>query len=81
MDLLLEKQREFPNFKLHLLLNKPPANWTGSTGFINEDMIKRTCPPAGEDVKIVLCGPGPMCKALKPVLEKLYPPENVYSFM
>lgn len=80
-DLLREKERENGNFKVHFLLNNPPADWNNLIGFITEDVIKKFCPPPGPDVKIVLCGPGGMCKAIKPILRKLYPEDNIFSFM
>jgi len=32
-------------FKVHYVLEKPPSNWTGSTGYVTEDVIKKNLPP------------------------------------
>jgi len=64
-----------------LVALQPPPGWTGGVGFITEEAIKTYLPPPGEGVKIVLCGPPGMCKALKPVLANVYPPEQWFSFM
>jgi NAD(P)H-flavin reductase len=51
-------------------------------GFINADMVKGHMFPPSEDLQIVMCGPGPMCRALKPALASLgYTPEMVFSYM
>lgn len=57
--------RDFPDrFKLHYTLDRPPAGWTGSTGFINKEMIEKNvlkdCSSAG--TQVLMCGPPPMIK-------------------
>ena len=64
-------------FKLHYTLDRPPANWTGSTGFISTDMIESHLPPPGDDTVVLMCGPPPMIKfACKANLDKLNYPKN-----
>jgi NAD(P)H-flavin reductase len=63
---------------------QPPPGWTGGVGFLNEQVLRQYLPPATDDgVKIVLCGPPGMCKALKPVLQGPlgYSAEQFFSFM
>jgi cytochrome-b5 reductase len=53
------------NFKVHYVLEKPPAGWTGSVGYITADTIKQFMPAASDAESIVLvCGPPPMMKAI-----------------
>uniref|UniRef100_A0A6U3VAN4 NADH-cytochrome b5 reductase n=1 Tax=Ditylum brightwellii TaxID=49249 RepID=A0A6U3VAN4_9STRA len=79
-DILVRKElesiaKEYPDrFKLHYTLDRAPADWKYSTGFINEDMIKTHLPAAEADgsTQIFMCGPPPMVKfACLPALEKL----------
>ncbi|KAG6830090.1 hypothetical protein H0H92_002262 [Tricholoma furcatifolium] len=41
------------------LLDKPGPNWTGPSGFITKDIVKKHVAPAelGEKVKVFVCGP------------------------
>ncbi|KAJ9150503.1 Cytochrome b5 [Coniochaeta hoffmannii] len=58
-------------FRVHYVLTKPPQGWTGSSGFITEDVIKKHLPAASADTKVALCGPPPMINAMKANLTKL----------
>ncbi|KAJ3010662.1 NADH-cytochrome b5 reductase, partial [Thoreauomyces humboldtii] len=80
LDNLAEKH---PNqFSLYYVLNEPPAGWTGGVGFVSKDMIRDRCPAYAEDVKILLCGPPPMIKAMAAITEDLgYPKSNTISKM
>ncbi|CAG8609707.1 4722_t:CDS:2 [Paraglomus brasilianum] len=59
------------NFTVHYTLDKPPEGWTGNVGFVTADMIKKHCPAPAADVKILLCGPGPMVSVMKKHCETL----------
>jgi len=66
--------RDYPGrFQLHYTLDRPPAGWTGSTGFIDEDMIKAHVLKNGKNdgmTQVLMCGPPPMIKfACIPSLE------------
>ena len=69
--------------RLHGRHTQPPPGWTGGVGFITEAVLRETMPPPGDGVKLVLCGPPGMCKALKPVITGPlgYTPEQFFSFM
>ena len=57
--------------------------WAHSTGFINEDMIRRALPAAaGPDAFVGMCGPPPMINfACIPNLERAgWAEENYMSF-
>ncbi|GAM82125.1 hypothetical protein ANO11243_001040 [Dothideomycetidae sp. 11243] len=63
--------REDSGFRVHYVLNNPPAGWTGGVGFVTPDMIKTNLPAAASDVKILICGPPPMVSAMKKATESL----------
>ncbi|KAI8643879.1 hypothetical protein BD408DRAFT_414035 [Parasitella parasitica] len=73
--LLLEEldhlAKEHDNINVYHVLNKPPANWTQGVGFVTADMIREHCPAPAEDIKILLCGPLPMVKAMTEILTEL----------
>lgn len=63
MDALAKTHSD--RFKIFYVLNNPPANWTGGVGFVSKDQIAEHLPAAGQDVKILMCGPPPMMNAMK----------------
>ncbi|PVU95861.1 hypothetical protein BB561_001520 [Smittium simulii] len=90
-------QREYPGkLKVHYVLSKPPQGWTGETGYMNADMIKKYLPSSslGEDAMVFVCGPPGMMNAMSGrkiskkdqgevsgILKELgYAKENVYKF-
>jgi len=73
-DRLEDLERRFPKrFRLHYTLDRPPAGWKYSTGFIDGPMIAEHMPPPNSpDAIIFACGPPPMVQfACKANLEKL----------
>mmetsp|Transcript_18224 Transcript_18224/g.29639 ORF Transcript_18224/g.29639 Transcript_18224/m.29639 type:complete len:736 (-) Transcript_18224:23-2230(-) len=78
-DMLEEEARKHGDrFKLWYTVDRPPANWKYSTGFINEDMLKDHMPPNEDGTVILMCGPPPMIKfACKANLDKLGYPKNI----
>lgn len=70
----LEKiAKENPDrFRLWYTLDRPPANWKYSSGFISKEMLEANFFPASEDSYILMCGPPPMINfACTPALDKL----------
>jgi len=62
-DMLEDLQKKNPDrFKLHYTLDRPPANWKYSSGFITDSMIKEHLPPPGPGTLILMCGPPPMVR-------------------
>ena len=60
--------------RLHLwyTLDRPPAGWGYSSGFITAEMIAAHLPPPGDETLVLMCGPPPMIKnACLPNLAKL----------
>ena len=66
LDLLSKKH---PQFKVHYVLNSPPAGWTGGVGFVNAEMIKAHMPAPASDIKVLLCGPPPMISAMSKITQ------------
>ncbi|KAK1769160.1 ferredoxin reductase-like protein [Phialemonium atrogriseum] len=75
-DILLKEDldalaAEDKGFRVHYVLDKPPAGWTGGVGYVTADMITKWLPKPAPDVKILLCGPPPMISGLKKTTEAL----------
>ncbi|KAK3302530.1 uncharacterized protein B0T15DRAFT_543170 [Chaetomium strumarium] len=75
-DILLKEDldqlaQEDKGFRVHYVLDKPPAGWTGGVGYVTAEMIQKWLPKPADDVKILLCGPPPMVSGLKKATESL----------
>ncbi|XP_041651972.1 NADH-cytochrome b5 reductase 2 [Cheilinus undulatus] len=80
---LEEVQKNHPDkVQLWFTLDKPPQDWSYSSGFVTHDMIKDHLPAPSSDVLIVLCGPPPMIQyACLPNLEKLgHESANIFAY-
>ena len=81
----LELQKEFPNFKFFLALDRPDpaADEAGveyTAGFVHQVMWEKYLKnhEAPEDIEYYMCGPGPMSNAVIKVLDSLgVEPENI----
>lgn len=68
------------NFQVHYVLEYPPDDWTGQAGFVSKDMIERYLPPPAKDIKILLCGPPAMIKAMTNLTQDIgYEPSRASS--
>lgn len=61
-DILLREEidalaKKHANFKVTYLIDKPEAGWTGPTGFVNADLLKKTMPKPSTDSLVYVCGP------------------------
>jgi len=68
-DILLKEELDglaskYNNFKVYYVLNVPPEGWTGGVGFVSQEMIEKNFPAPAADVKVVMCGPPQMNKAM-----------------
>jgi len=72
-DMLEDLQAKHPKrMMVWYTLDRPPANWSYSTGFITETMIAEHLPAPGNDTLVLMCGPPPMVKfACQQNLDKL----------
>nr|XP_020752628.1 NADH-cytochrome b5 reductase 2 isoform X2 [Odocoileus virginianus texanus] len=80
---LEEVARTHPTqFGLWYTLDRPPADWKYSSGFITEDMIKEHLPPPGKSTLILVCGPPPLIQtAAHPNLKKLgYTKDMIFTY-
>jgi cytochrome-b5 reductase len=51
-------------FKVLYLLDKPPANWKGGSGYVTAAMLKETMPTPNEKHLVLVCGPPGMMEAV-----------------
>lgn len=68
LDRLAERHA---NFRVHYTLDRPPAGWTGGTGFISAAMIELHLFPPSDDSIALVCGPPPMVRAMEGNLDSL----------
>ena len=71
-DILLREELEklardhSEQFRIYHVLGSPPEGWQQGSGRIDKDMIKQQLSPAaGDDCKVLVCGPDGMMKAMK----------------
>lgn len=101
-DILLKKELQdlentYPQrFRAFYVLEQPPPSFQGDKGYITKELLKTVLPePKEENIKIFVCGPPPMYKAISGVkkspkdqgeldgsiLEQLgYSKDQVYKF-
>ncbi len=82
----LELEKEFPNFKFHLALDRPDpaadaAGVAYTPGFVHDVMYNTYLKnhEAPEDIEYYMCGPGPMSNAVNNMLYNLgVDPESIH---
>jgi len=85
-DILLKEELDelatkHSNFKIYYVLNVPPEGWTGGVGFVSQEMIEAHLPKPAADIKVVMCGPTPMNKAMLGHFQAIgYPEEQTFTF-
>ena len=85
LDDFFALEKEFPNFHFHLALDRPDpeADKAGvpyTAGFVHQVMYNTYLKDheAPEDIEYYMCGPGPMSKAVKDMLDSLgVEPESI----
>ena len=86
LDDFLKLEKEFPNFKFHLALDRPDpaADAAGvkyTPGFVHQVIYDTYLKDheSPEDIEYYMCGTGPMSAAVNKMLDSLgVPPENVH---
>lgn len=69
-DILLKPEldalaKQFPGrFSVKYTLDKPPAKWGGISGYLGADTLKPILPAPSADVRVFVCGPPGMMKAI-----------------
>lgn len=78
LDDFLQLEKEFPNFKFHLALDRPDpaadaAGVSYTPGFVHQVIYDTYLKdhPAPEDIEYYMCGPGPMSNAVNQMLDSL----------
>ncbi len=78
LDDFLQLQKDFPNFRFHLALDRPDpaADAAGvpyTPGFVHQVIYDTYLKdhPAPEDIEYYMCGPGPMSAAVNRMLDDL----------
>lgn len=87
-DILLRRELEEvrgqngDRFSLWFTLDRPPADWQFSSGFVDSAMIAAHLPPPSPDTLVLMCGPPPMVNhACLPNLDKLgYSKDNRFVY-
>ena len=86
LDDFLKLEKEFPNFKFHLALDRPDpaADAAGvkyTPGFVHQVIYDTYLKDheSPEDIEYYMCGPGPMSKAVNGMLDSLgVDPANIH---
>ena len=86
LDDFLQLEKDFPNFKFHLALDRPDpaADAAGvkyTAGFVHQVMYENYLKDheAPEDIEYYMCGPGPMSNAVNNMLYNLgVEPESIH---
>ncbi len=86
LDDFLQLEKEFPNFKFHLALDRPDpaADAAGvkyTPGFVHQVIYDTYLKnhPDPEDIEYYMCGPGPMSAAVNKMLDSLgVAPESIH---
>jgi predicted ferric reductase len=62
------------------VLERPPANWAGETGYVTADLLARHLPDGYRRFQYFICGPDPMMDAAESALVELgVPAERVHT--
>lgn len=52
------------------VLDDPPEEWQGESGYVDADLLARRLPPDEDDIDYFVCGPAPMMDSVEPALRK-----------
>lgn len=76
----LERLRDRLDLTLVHVLERPPGDWHGETGYITADVLSRHLPRSYERFQYFICGPDPMMDAAEAALAELgVPAERVHT--
>ncbi len=73
----LEQLEKKLNLKVIHVLEQPPEDWGGESGYITLDVMERHLADAGEERTYFLCGPLPMIEAVEAALKALGATEDL----
>jgi predicted ferric reductase len=76
----LETLKDRLDLTLVHILERPPENWAGETGYVTAEVLSRHLPPGYRRFQFFICGPDPMMDAAEAALAALgVPPERVHT--
>jgi predicted ferric reductase len=76
----LERLKDQLDLTVVHVLERPPEDWTGETGYLTADVLSRHLPPGYRRFQFFICGPDPMMDAAEAALVHLgVPPERVHT--
>jgi predicted ferric reductase len=76
----LERLKDRLTLTVVHLLERPPEDWEGETGYVTADVLARHLPPGYRRFQFFICGPGPMMDAAEAALIGLgVPSERVHT--
>ena len=76
----LENLKQNLNLQLVHVLNRPPADWQGASGFITPQLLGKVLPDDKQAFEYFLCGPKPMSDMAQQELRKLKVAMNKIHF-
>ncbi len=74
----LEELKQRLNLRVIHVLEEPPDDWQGETGFVTAELLRRYLPADLEQHEYFICGPDPMMDAVEAALEELEVPLDKY---
>ncbi|NSW54122.1 MAG: ferric reductase-like transmembrane domain-containing protein [Anaerolineae bacterium] len=69
-------QQQLRDFRCVNVLQHPPANWKGYSGFITTEVLQKELPQGYRDFSFFVCGPLPMMAAIRASLTELGVPRD-----
>ena len=76
----LEALKEQLNLQLVHVLNDPPPDWKGESGFITTEVLQKVLPTNVQKYEYFLCGPKPMTDVVQQGLHDLHVPLGKIHF-
>jgi len=76
----LEELKERLSLTVVHVLERPPEQWEGESGYVTPEILSRHLPPGFRRFQFFICGPDPMMDAAETALIELgVPPERVHT--
>jgi predicted ferric reductase len=76
----LERLEGLINLTVVHVLERPPVDWSGETGYVTAELLSRHMPRGYRRFQFFICGPGPMMDAAETALVRLgVPAERVHT--
>jgi ferredoxin-NADP reductase len=76
---LAELSETMPHLRVIYVLGQPPEGWTGESGFITPDILRRHLPPQYRRYEYLICGSAAMMDAMEKALTEVGVPSRQVS--